>query len=68
MHSDASILHILRGGLNRCKIKESVKSRKYKGYNTKRTAYTMTLENYLKYTCLNTNSVNVNEKMVLGLL
>jgi hypothetical protein len=29
--------------------------------------YTITLENNLKYACLNTNNVNVNESMVLGL-
>jgi hypothetical protein len=30
--------------------------------------YTITLENNLKYTYLNTSNVNVNESMVLGLL
>jgi hypothetical protein len=29
--------------------------------------YIITLENLLKYTCLNTNYVNVNENVVLGL-
>jgi hypothetical protein len=28
--------------------------------------YTLTLENHLKYTYLNTNNVNVNENVVLG--
>jgi hypothetical protein len=29
--------------------------------------YTITLENHLKYICLNINSVNVNKNMVLCL-
>jgi hypothetical protein len=29
--------------------------------------YMITLENHLKYMCLNTNNVNVNENMVLGI-
>jgi hypothetical protein len=29
--------------------------------------YTITLENHLKYTCLNANNANVNENMVVNL-
>jgi hypothetical protein len=56
------MLHFARE--NKCEIRDIQKLQHKENCGL---LYTITLENHLKYACLNTNNVNGNENVVLGL-